>query len=755
MEIFKTAFIVAVFIITTAVQGFVSELPIPVGDSITNRYSSGVTRTQWVDPSGGHPITFQEWTTQTEKRGSWKASLVWTDTPESHSRNLVGFGIFIDSALYDQVQTSIELYVIDLTGEGYDVKVYSICGGNPSDLRAFLYDKYLEGMVGCVFIGDLPVAWYETDFGDPPSHAEFPIDLYYMDLDGVFTDADVDGIYDTHTGNVTPEIWMGRLTASPLTMDGANEVDLLNDYFDRNHQYRSGLLPLNNKALVYIDDDWESGSNWWNMNVGEAYANREFIKNEWTTWSTDYESRLLNNYGFIQVCVHSWHEGHAFKNPDDDWSYTYNSEVKGLQPVSHFYNLFACSNALYVEEDYMSGWYIFGQEYGLAAIGSAKSGSMLVFEDFYHPFGEGKEIGQAYFDWFSARAEGGFEEWEITWFYGMTLNGDPTLSIQQKSASTLLQHDDGSVAYMMELTSSSDLDMFNVRFTPEVACTLSSVTVEGDFSDSLGIRMYVWESDGIYPAVLIDSLDIPDGDLSFIDISNLNLAYNAYEDFHIGFSPLESAPAGTTWIYMDDGQQCPEHRSGLSEDDIWKTLDEFWGSNYNFLIRVEVHHDPEPEVAITTLTIPAGEAGQSYSVTLEATDGMPPYVWDITAGSLPNGLDLDLVSGVLSGVPSNLGTFHFTVRATDSDSPATSDVQHLCAVITQVCGDIDADGMGPDIADLTYLVSYLFTAGPPPPVMERANVDGITEQGGMINVSDLTYLVAYLFSGGPSPVCGS
>ncbi|MEA2031614.1 MAG: Ig domain-containing protein, partial [candidate division Zixibacteria bacterium] len=711
-RIFKTAFITAVSIIITASQGFTNELLKPVNDSITNRYSSDVTRTRWVDPSGGHPITFQKWTAQTEARGEWKSSLVWTNTPKSSYRNLVGFGIFIDSALYDQIQASINLYALDLTGEGYDVKVYSICGGNPSDLRAFINDKYLEGMAGCVFIGDLPVAWYETDFGDPPSHAEFPIDLYYMDLDGIFTDSDVDGMYDSHIGDVTPEIWMGRLTASPLTMDGANEIDLLVDYFDRNHQYRCGLLPLNNKALVYIDDDWEPGSSWWNMNVGEAYANREFVNDKWTTWSPDYESRLPNNYGFIQVCAHSWPEGHAFKNPDDNWSYTYNSEVKGLQPVSHFYNLFACSNARYVEENYMSGWYIFGQEYGLAAIGSTKSGSMLAFEDFYHPFGEGKGIGQAYFDWFSARAAGGFEEWEITWFYGMTLNGDPTLTIQQKSASTLLQYDDGSAAYMMSLSPSSDKDMFNVRFTPEMACTLSSVTVEGDFSDSLGVRMYVWASDGTYPTMLIDSLDIPDGDLSFIDISKLNLYCNANEDFHIGFSPIESATADTLWIYMDDGQQFPEHRSGLSEDSIWKTLDEFYGSNHNFLIRVEVRHEPEPEVTITTLTIPDGEVGQSYSVNLEATDGTPPYVWDITDGSLPDGLNLDPESGVLSGVPSKQGTFNFTVRATDSHSPAESDVQHLYAVITQACGDINANGEGPNVSDITYLVSYLFTGGP-------------------------------------------
>ncbi|MBU8933406.1 MAG: dockerin type I repeat-containing protein [candidate division Zixibacteria bacterium] len=62
-------------------------------------------------------------------------------------------------------------------------------------------------------------------------------------------------------------------------------------------------------------------------------------------------------------------------------------------------------------------------------------------------------------------------------------------------------------------------------------------------------------------------------------------------------------------------------------------------------------------------------------------------------------------------------------------------------------GNVDDDGEV-NIADLTYLVAYLFTGGPPPPCLEEADVNG----DGEINIADLTYLVAYLFTGGPPPV---
>ncbi len=77
----------------------------------------------------------------------------------------------------------------------------------------------------------------------------------------------------------------------------------------------------------------------------------------------------------------------------------------------------------------------------------------------------------------------------------------------------------------------------------------------------------------------------------------------------------------------------------------------------------------------------------------------------------------------------------------------------LLGGIVVVCGDVNADGLGPDVADLVFLVGYLFLNGATPPVMAMANVDGITGPGGRVDVADLTYMVAYLFQTGPSPVC--
>ncbi len=73
---------------------------------------------------------------------------------------------------------------------------------------------------------------------------------------------------------------------------------------------------------------------------------------------------------------------------------------------------------------------------------------------------------------------------------------------------------------------------------------------------------------------------------------------------------------------------------------------------------------PTP-LTITSTTLPAGAVGQSYSQTLAASGGTPPYQW--AAGpAFPAFLTLDTITGTLSGTPTAGGTFAFPVQVADS-----------------------------------------------------------------------------------------
>ena len=83
------------------------------------------------------------------------------------------------------------------------------------------------------------------------------------------------------------------------------------------------------------------------------------------------------------------------------------------------------------------------------------------------------------------------------------------------------------------------------------------------------------------------------------------------------------------------------------------------------------------------------------------------------------------------------------------DNFGASDTVQVSVLVTPICGDIDDSGSGPDIADLIYLVDYMFGDGPQPPVPAMASVDGVPG----IEISDLVYLVDYMFNVGPAPSC--
>jgi hypothetical protein len=72
-----------------------------------------------------------------------------------------------------------------------------------------------------------------------------------------------------------------------------------------------------------------------------------------------------------------------------------------------------------------------------------------------------------------------------------------------------------------------------------------------------------------------------------------------------------------------------------------------------------------PAVMITTPNLPDGTLTVFYSQTISATGGTGSKTFATTAGTLPSGLTLSS-AGVLSGTPTALGTYHFTVTATDT-----------------------------------------------------------------------------------------
>jgi hypothetical protein len=74
---------------------------------------------------------------------------------------------------------------------------------------------------------------------------------------------------------------------------------------------------------------------------------------------------------------------------------------------------------------------------------------------------------------------------------------------------------------------------------------------------------------------------------------------------------------------------------------------------------------PDP-LAITTSSVPGGNAGNTYNTSLASSGGTPAITWSTASGggALPPGLALQ-ANGTLTGMPTQGGTFNFTAQASD------------------------------------------------------------------------------------------
>ncbi len=72
-----------------------------------------------------------------------------------------------------------------------------------------------------------------------------------------------------------------------------------------------------------------------------------------------------------------------------------------------------------------------------------------------------------------------------------------------------------------------------------------------------------------------------------------------------------------------------------------------------------------PVITFNPPTLPEGEIGVPYNQTIITSGGLAPYLFSITAGALPDGLTLDQQAGVISGTPTTIGSFNFTITAID------------------------------------------------------------------------------------------
>jgi sugar lactone lactonase YvrE len=87
-----------------------------------------------------------------------------------------------------------------------------------------------------------------------------------------------------------------------------------------------------------------------------------------------------------------------------------------------------------------------------------------------------------------------------------------------------------------------------------------------------------------------------------------------------------------------------------------------------------------PPLRITTMKLPTAAIGRLYAERVAAVLGKAPLRWRLVRGKLPHGVRVDR-SGHVTGVPRQLGTFHFTITARDSSKPAMTATRGIALTV--------------------------------------------------------------------------
>lgn len=115
-----------------------------------------------------------------------------------------------------------------------------------------------------------------------------------------------------------------------------------------------------------------------------------------------------------------------------------------------------------------------------------------------------------------------------------------------------------------------------------------------------------------------------------------------------------------------------------------------WGTSLQYsdlspLVSIWSAAGPGVPLEITCNNPPTGKVGVPYSHAFGVSGGTPPYTFTVTSGSLPPGLSLNAVTGVVSGTPTAGGTFPFIVQVADTIASSAS-----CTLYIGVAGILTA-----------------------------------------------------------------
>lgn len=387
----------------------------------------GGAATTWTDASVVPGLRYEYWFSKTGSVAG--RGLVTAGVEASLIEDRGRLVLLVDDTMAAPLGYRLDRLVEDLTGDGWTVLRHDVprTGTAASVRNLVLADAAAHpGQVKAVFVlGHVPVPYSGSiaPDGHGDHNGAWPADAYYGELNGPWTDTTInnatasrpqnrnvpgDGKFDQSLIPSDVDLQVGRVDFADMPAFAASELQLLQAYLDKDHDYRHKVFTVGQQAVIDDNFGWFGGeafaaSGWRNGSALVGTAN-VFAGDYFTTLNTPSGPGYVWSYG----CGGGSYTSAGGVGSTSDFALSQNRSVFTMLFGSYFGDWDSTDN--FLRAPLCQGW----------TLASAWAGRPHWS---FHPMGLGETIG------FAARLSqndtvaGGF----FTRYVHLGLMGDPTL----------------------------------------------------------------------------------------------------------------------------------------------------------------------------------------------------------------------------------------------------------------------------------------------------------------------------------------
>jgi hypothetical protein len=265
------------------------------------------------------------------------------EVPAAEQRgNLV---LVVDSTFTVPLAFELQRLVSDIEGDGWKVVRFDVSRSTPvPDVKALIVGTYTldpENTKAVFLFGHVPVP-YSGDInpdGHPDHKGAWPADVYYAEMNGLWTDVTVndtlasdprnrnapgDGKFDQGIIPNEAELQIGRVDLYNMPTFTASEEQLLKNYLDKDHNYRHKLFSPVYRGVIDDNFGFFSGEAF----AASGYKNMGPIVGPTNVTAADYfTSMATDSYLWSYGCGGGWYQGSSGVGTTADFA---NSSPQGV-----------------------------------------------------------------------------------------------------------------------------------------------------------------------------------------------------------------------------------------------------------------------------------------------------------------------------------------------------------------------------------------------------------------------------------------